>query len=485
MKSIIDKQPLLKYSLIGKSLSRNIIPVITILVFTLIYGCSKPKSIDKPILSDKSINFLKKNVKKTNINVYNYKALDPNILTKLEAILHNISLVTDSMISAFYLEQAYDYIHPPYALAICNSDTTFIALHKEIEGYTKQQITEATSDDIEYEVMNALSLLYNKKDLHIAFIEGHNELARVYTYDAEKLLSIHYNISRGQIGNNISELDDFDAIIIAGPKQAYSINEKYIIDQYIMRGGRVLWLVEGAYFSVSELAQEGYSATIKNDVFIDDMLFTYGVRINPDFVMDEQSAYLPLVFDDNKNANTFSIPDYYTPLLNTATNSPITKDIGYVKTSFVSSIDTVKTRYNSEKKILLYSSDKSNLTKVPDAVTYEEEIRSKNQIKFDKKNIPVAISLRGTFESSFANRVTPQDIEDYDGRINKSKETRMIVISSSDIIRNDVAGHGNETRIIPMGYDLAAKKQYANHHFLLNAINWLTDDDNWMDLRMK
>lgn len=435
-------------------------------------------------ISDKTKEYLQKNDKNIHINIIGLRSAYPDIQTAIDNILTEICQYSNNKISVSPL--ITDPIHTAEPITkevtsaqiIHKMDTVIIELTKQIEGLSVQQSINASINDLEYKFIMAIRSLADRKERHIAFIEGHNELSRVYTYEAEEALSRYFNVSRGQIGNSISDLDNFDTIIIAGPKQQFSTTEKYIIDQYIMRGGRVLWLIDGAYFSINELTNNGYSASIKNETNLDDMLFTYGVRINPDFIQDKQCINLP-------TNNNYSDSDFYSPLLNSSNESSISRNTGSIKTSFISSIDTISTRYRSEKTILLYSSNKSRVSKVPDPISYDNAIIGGYISDFNQKNIPTAISLQGIFESAFANRVIPKEVVGANSTLTQSKETRMIVVSSSNIIRNGVKGYGNQTQIVPMGFNAIHSKQYANREFIINAVNWLTDDDNWMQLRMK
>lgn len=494
-KQIYTKVLYKKASTLSSFVARYSFFTLTICIFAfsflLLNSCKDSKKakdshkITDVSISDKTKEYLQKNEKKIHINIIELRSAYPEMRESVEKLLQEFQLHSNNRISITHKNDdnpIFDKIATGAivrAQIIYKTDTVTIGLTKQIEGLSVLQSLEASISDLEYKFTTAIQSLLDIKERHIAFIEGHNELSRVYTYEAEEALSRYYNISRGQIGNNIADLDNFDAIIIAGPKQQFSTSEKYIIDQYIMHGGRVLWLIDGAYFSINELTHNGYSASIKNETNLDDMLFTYGVRINPDFVQDKQCVKLRT---EDSNYSEF---DFYTPLLNSSDNSPISRNIGWVKTSFISSIDTVKTRYQSEKTILLYSSNKSRISKVPDPVSYDNAIIGGYISDFNRKNIPTAISLQGVFESVFANRVIPQEVVGGSSTLTQSKETRMIVVSSSDIIRNEVKGYGNETQVIPMGYDALKSKQYGNREFIINAVNWLTDDDNWMQLRMK
>ena len=373
----------------------------------------------------------------------------------------------------------------PYAQLISDSDTLTVSLLKNIPGYTAEENLNTSVENLEFEFIDAINILNQSKPRSIAFIEGHREWKQVYVYDAEELLSKYYTINRGQIGNNTADLNEFDAVIIAGSITQFSETEKYIIDQYIMNGGKILWMIDGAYFSEQDIAIDGYSASIKNNTNLDDMLFSYGVRINPDFVQDNQCTPIVIKTDKDKNAKPSLIPCYYKPVLIPSHDHPITRSIRDVKAEFASSIDIVKSSPDAEKKILLTTSENSHIVKVPEPISYEIDKIQSDPNYFDQSFIPVAVSLEGNFNSAFTNRLIPQDIISETKQSDKSEHTRMVVISSSRIILNELYGQGKETKVVPMGYDINSGEQFGNRDFIVNAVNWLTDSENRMELRVK
>lgn len=372
----------------------------------------------------------------------------------------------------------------PYAQVTNGRDTLVVSLLKNVAGNTAEENLNASVESLEFEFIDAIRLLSQENPKTIAFIEGHDELSGTYVYDAEELLSKYYSVDRGEIGNDIRILDEFAAIIIAGPLSKYTEAEKYIIDQYIMNGGKVLWLVDGVYYSHRDLALTGQSATMKNDVNLDDLLFTYGVRINPDLIQDRQCVSTYLITDEKTQAGTL-LPSFFQPLLISSPNHPVTKNIRDVKAGFASSVDVVNNSPAVKKTILLTSSANAHLMQVPEIIDFDVERVQDIPDYFNQPFVPVAVSLEGTFASAFTNRLIPDSIEGGDKTIGRSKETKMIIVSSSDIISNEVQGQGQNSRILPMGYDRMSQQQYGNRDFIVNAVNWLTDEDGLMALRTK
>ncbi|WP_029901831.1 gliding motility-associated ABC transporter substrate-binding protein GldG [Prevotella sp. 10(H)] len=373
----------------------------------------------------------------------------------------------------------------PYAQVTNGSDTLVVSLLKNVAGNTAEENLNASVESLEFEFIDAIRLLNQDTVKTIAFIEGHDELPRSYVYDAERLLSKYYSVNRGEIGTELGILDDFAAIIIAGPLQKYSEAEKYIIDQYIMRGGKVLWLIDGVYYSHQDLATTGRSASMKNDLNLDDMLFTYGVRINPDLIQDRQCISVYLITDEKTQTGTV-LPSFFQPLFIPSADNPVTKNIRDVKGGFASSIDILNNSNTTKKSVLLTSSQNTHLLQVPEVIDFDVERIQNIPDYFNQQFIPTAVSLEGNFTSVFVNRTIPDSIQSEGYKtIIQSKNTKMIFVSSSDIISNQLQGKGQDTMVLPMGYDKVSQQQFGNPDFIVNAVNWLTDDDGLMKLRTK
>jgi len=374
----------------------------------------------------------------------------------------------------------------PYAQVIHRSDTLNINLLKRVTGYSAEENLNLSVENLEFEFIDAIRLLQKKEPEYIAFIEGHGELPRPYVYDAEELLSKYFFVSRGQIGYDISDLDGFKAVIIAGSRSRFSEREKFILDQYIMGGGKVLWLVDGVYFSEEEMKNNMESPSMKNDTNLDDLLFAYGVRINPVLIQDYQSTNM---YVTTRESGQYSeIPFYYSPLLLPSIDHPVTKDISLVRAPFSSTIDILTKDSLVTKDILLTTSAHSHIVKVPEMINFDFEDIQNDPGYFNESFLPVAVAMTGIFKSPFANRMMPDSIVVPEDRVimNTSVENRMIVAASSYIIENELAGSGSQTQVLPMGYDRVSEQQFGNRDFIINAVNWLTvDNDEAMELRTK
>jgi gliding-associated putative ABC transporter substrate-binding component GldG len=314
-------------------------------------------------------------------------------------------------------------------------------------------------------------LLTQTDSQRILFLEGHGEwndedLAEIMDY-----LSYEYTIDRGVLSDDSPALDMYDLIIIAGPQSPFSEQDKFIIDQYLMRGGSLLWFVNGVQLrSYDELAQQGETISIANDLNLGDLFFTYGLRINPVVLQDSQCLNIPIVRNDTLNHTDYiEKPWYYAPLLQVNEQSKITKGLSFVKTEFASTLSLVGDRPSIRKEILLTSSRLAHSVPVPARISLEETDRQPDKNYFNESQLPVAVLLSGTFPSVFNNRVIrSQENKHF---LSESKPTQLILAASEEIIRS--------------GYDRYSQTQFANRELVLNMVNHLTDNEKIGQLKNK
>lgn len=375
----------------------------------------------------------------------------------------------------------------PYSQLIISSpnitDTLQISFLNNISGSTAEEKLNASVENIEFQFADALSVLQANEEMHIAFIEGHGELPRAYVYDAEELLSKYFFINRGYITNDVTVLDQFKAVIIAGPVKKYTEAEKYILDQYLMKGGRILLLLDGVYLSKEDLAEKGQSASIKNDANLDDLLFNYGLRVQPNLLQDTRATQI--VVNTGTESQPVTLPWYYSLLLVPSPENAITKNIADIKAVFASNITFTENNTKISANVLLSTGMHSHIVTIPELINYDIRHIQTDPEYFNNSFLPVAVALEGSFSSAFLNRMIPDSVYS-DGHVtlNESKNTKMIVVASSDIIRNEIVGQDRNTRVLPMGFDKFSGNQYGNRDFILNAVNWLVNDD-LMKLRAK
>ena len=370
----------------------------------------------------------------------------------------------------------------PWAELCSSRDTMAISLMSASNGISGEEAVNAAVEDLEFQIIDAVRVLNRTEVKKVAFIEGHDELSEIEVYDASDALSRYFQIDRGVLGYDANVLDGYSAIIIAKPMTAYSERDKFIIDQYIMRGGRVLWLIDGARMSNDMLSEGGVSPLIKLDVNLNDILFRYGVRVTPTILEDMQCAYIPInMARPGEEARFEPIPWFFTPLLQVSPYHPITKMISPVKAAFASGIELVGDT-TVRKEIILATGNASHVHFAPSQVDVSAAVQVEPEEYFNNAYIPVAVSLEGSFTSAFMHRLVPDSLNT-SNIIEKSVNTRMIVVADGDIIRNDIEKYNSELMLVPLGYDRVTKQTHGNKNFIINSLLYLTDDEGVMNLR--
>jgi ABC-2 type transport system permease protein len=323
---------------------------------------------------------------------------------------------------------------------------------------------------------------YAKK--RVGFVRGHGELDDLETADIQKSLSDFYIVDSVRINGQLDALQLHDAIVIAGPKEKISEKDKYVIDQFIMKGGKVMWFVEPVTASMDSIRKKGITLGVPQDVNLSDQLFKYGARINSDFLLDLQAVPIPVVTGmvGNQPKQEF-FPWYYYPLLFPQSQHPIVHNLDAIKTQFASSIDLVGDTA-IKKTPLLRTSKYTKVASAPHRVALNILRHEPDQRQYNNSHQIVAALLEGEFESVFKNRLTRKITENPEFRFKeKSLPTKMLVVSDADIIRNNV--NRSEEKFFTLGYDKYTRKIYGNKEFVLNAMNYLLEDDNLITARSK
>lgn len=371
----------------------------------------------------------------------------------------------------------------PYALMQYKGKRAVVSLLKNTRGLSGEENLNASIEQLEFAFAEALHLLQQKETPRVAILEGHGEPDEAHTYDLMSALSKYYQVDRGSITDehvNAHILDGYKAVIIVNPVTAFSDAERFVIDQYIMRGGAVLWAVNGVQFSEQVLQQEGFTPIIAMELGLSDMLFRYGVRVNPALVQDIQCLPIPVnVSSDPSQPNLQPMPWTYAPLLLTSQGSPITRNMGQVMSTFVSPVDAVGGEDGIEKRVLLATSTASRVTATPGKVNLDD--MNPDTKTFVYQYVPIAVSLEGAFSSAYAHRMVPEGIETDEPIRKTGIKTRQVVIGSGSILLNET----RKGQVLPMGYDRYSGMQFSNRDFAVNAILWLTDSEGIIGLREK
>lgn len=342
---------------------------------------------------------------------------------------------------------------------------------------------------LEYKFADAIQKLFDIEKPNILITEGNGELEPQQTAALENLLAPSYDVGRINT-ENINLLDEsIDLLIIAGPTEEISQKSQFLIDQYIMKGGHVLWLIDYLNASLDSISK--YENFIPNTypIGIEDMLFNYGARIQPNLILDLESTRIPQVVGvAGGNPQTELVQYYYHPLIAPKSENPIVKNIDRVNMFFPSTIDTIRTKTNVNKEIILSTSEYSRFQIAPMRLNFEMLRYEPDPANFDKGPQPVAVLLEGQFESLFNNRVSErmetmlQDIgQDFKS---ESAPAKMIIVSDADFTKNLYNPSNN--RISPIGYNNWEKFTFkGNQQFIYNCIEYLLDDRGLIEARGK
>jgi len=357
-----------------------------------------------------------------------------------------------------------------------------VCLLKNILGNSGEDNLNISIENLEFEITDGIRRLVNTKVSKIAFIEGHGELSEAETYDISKSLSRYFQIDRGVLASNAAVLNDYKAIIIAKPTKPFSESDKFIIDQYIMNGGRVLWLIDGVRIAKENLSTIGLSPAMELDLNLNDQLFRYGIRINPVLLQDVQCASVPVnIAPANATPQFEPTPLYFTPLLLASPEHPVSRNITEVRSEFCSGIDVVGQNKQVSYNLLLASSENTHIIGTPTTIDMSQKLKANDKTYFNVSYVPVAVAMEGNFDSDFANRMVPKGLTNTLPILKQSMKTRQIVVADGDIIRNEVSI--KDSTSIPLGFDRYTNQQFGNKDFIQNAVLYLADNDGWIQLR--
>jgi gliding-associated putative ABC transporter substrate-binding component GldG len=375
----------------------------------------------------------------------------------------------------------------PWAIAVYNNKEVNIPLLKNRMGASTTQKVVSSVQHLEYSIADALNKITKNKQKKIAVIKGNGELQDVLM--AKFLIQVResYHIGPFTLDSvaksptaTLNALEKYDLAIIAKPTETFSDAEKQVLDQFIIKGGKTLWLVDQVTAEMDSLYNSsGATLAYPRDLGLNDMFFKYGIRINPDLVKDEQGSPIKLASGEQGSATQYQEFNWkFAPQVYPESNHPIVKNLGGIKFDFANPIDTLKN--GIKKTILLKSSQYSKKIGTPTEINLNivaEETSPNHYI--NTGNIPLSVLLEGSFHSMFENRVLPFDQNTFE--VN-GKSNKMIVISDGDLIRNQL---DKDFQPVELGYDQRSGNLYDNKDFMLNCVNYLLDDNGLINIRSK
>jgi ABC-2 type transport system permease protein len=355
-----------------------------------------------------------------------------------------------------------------------------IMLLKGNKAGTPDQEINQSIEGIEYEIISAIYSLVNEDRKQVGFVSGHGELDSLQSFSLRNALSEVYDVFDTKLSSQ-DELKRFDVLIVAKPTKRFAEPDKYLLDQYVMQGGKIFFLIDKVDASMDSAARDDYFAG-PNDLNLDDQFFKYGVRVNPDLVQDRRSGMYPVITGEVAGRPRMQLIEWpFFPLIGEFANHPITRNLDAVLTRFCNSIDTVKAS-GVQKTPLLMSSAYSRKIATPVHVNVNELRKNLRDSDYSTRNIPIGMILEGKFTSLYKNRFPPSGFESTE-IIEESIPTKLIIVSDGDVARNDVNPRNSQPQ--PLGFDPMTKTTFANKDFLLNAVAYLTQEDGLIQVRNK
>lgn len=372
----------------------------------------------------------------------------------------------------------------PWALASYNDATVKIPLVKNSIGATQEETVNNSVQNLEYAFADGLSKLINPKRRKIAILKGNGELKDQYIADFLKTIKDYYYIAPFTLDSvakhpqgTLQKLDAYDMVLVAKPTQAFTEKEKFVLDQFTMKGGKSLWLIDAVAMEKDSLYNaSGKSFAVGRKLNLTDFFFKYGVRINPVLINDLYSAPITLAFGEGSNTQFQPVQWQYSPLAKSTNNHPIVNNLNLVRFDFANQIDTLKNEV--KKTILLTSSPLSKVDGTPREINLDMVKVKPDPKLYNHGYQNLAVLLEGTFTSVYNNRIKPFNLSE---DINTSIPTKMIVVADGDLIKNDVGRNGP----LELGFDRLTGQTFGNKEFLLNAVNYLLDDGGLINIRSK
>lgn len=368
----------------------------------------------------------------------------------------------------------------PGAVIKYNGKETAVNLLKGNLAASPDERLNQSVEGVEYEMATAIRKLAFQGNKIIGYITGQGELEQEQVTDLLGSLQEYYRVARGEL-DQIPSLDGLDLIIIAKPTQPYSEADKYKIDQFIMKGGKAVFFVDPINADMDSVGAGGTFAMPYN-LNLDDLLFRYGVRLNPNLIMDLNSGFIPLVTGYlGDKPQTEMVNWRFYPLLNNFSKHPATRNLDAVYSKFVSTMDTVKAE-GIRKTPLVYTSTYSRIMEAPVPLTLEETRMEVNPAQYQAGQQPVGYILEGKFTSLFRNRNAPAGVQQTQVQ-EQGVESKIAVFSDGDLVRNDVNPRTGQA--YELGFDRYNNMTFANKELAMNTVHYLLDAEGLINVRSK
>ncbi|WP_315100952.1 gliding motility-associated ABC transporter substrate-binding protein GldG [Capnocytophaga sputigena] len=382
-------------------------------------------------------------------------------------------------------KSSIEYIFP-WAVISDGKKSERVRLFVNKLGATDQEQVQNSVQKLEYNFTDALYKFALDKKKKIAILRSNGALEDIYMADFLKTAREYYFIAPFTLDSvatnpekTLHDLEKFDLLLVPKPTEPFTDAQKQVVDQYIMNGGRALWLIDNVAVSLEDMYKTGgMTMAMPINLNLTDMFFQYGFRINYTLVNDLYFSEIIVATGDGSQTRYMPIPWVYNPLLISGNNHLINNHLDAVRFQFANSIDTLKN--GVKKTVLLASSPFSKADGTPREINLRFDPNNQNKEAYKHGNIPLAVLLEGEFNSVYKDRIRPINLKE---KSDRSKPTKMLVVADGDIIKNDIDSKNNIP--LELGFDKWTSKYYDNKSFLQNALNYLLDDTEFLSLRNK
>jgi gliding-associated putative ABC transporter substrate-binding component GldG len=366
--------------------------------------------------------------------------------------------------------QATQLIFPGIVLRSPSKETGVLLLKGEL-GMGPEETLNLSIENLEFEIVQAIKRLYTVNKRAIGIIIGQGEMNEDEGYGMVEALNEDFEVYKVPFeqAKSVEDLLTFEVLIVAGPKSAYSEREKYLLDQFLMYGGNILFMMDQMTINLEEAGGNG-TVAMPFDTGVDDLLFRYGVRINKDLIKDLNFGYYPVVSGEFGNQpQIVPLPWPFYVQAGKMANHPITKGLDLVQFRFVSSIDTVKAD-QVKKTPLIFSSNYSRRESAPVRVAFKDMSKEPDVKSFNSGSLPLAYLLEGKFTSFFKNRFVPDEF-DASKFLPESNGGKILVAGDADVFKSWVKPQDQIP--LPLGNNPFSENKTANRTFLQNTVNYM------------
>ncbi|WP_207434332.1 gliding motility-associated ABC transporter substrate-binding protein GldG [Sabulibacter ruber] len=367
----------------------------------------------------------------------------------------------------------------PGALISAGNKETAATLLRGSQASPPEERLNQSIEGLEYELASSIRKVASTSSGRIGVLQGHGELWLPQAADFLGTLSEYYTVNRVDL-SQVPNLNNFNLVVLMKPTKPFSELDKYKMDQFLMRGGKLMFMVDGVRAALDSIGEQGFLA-FPYDLNLQDMLFRYGVRVNPDLVQDLNASFIPMVTGYMGNQpQTQLVPWRYYPLITNFSKLPLTRNLDAVQTRFVSSLDTVKA-VGIRKSPLLWTSQYSRKRESPVSISLNDPRIDRDPSLFKENAIPIGYLLEGKFQSVFRNRPVPEGATiPFQA---EGKPSQIVVFSDGDLGANDVDPRSG--RPLELGFDRYTRARFANKELLKNVADYLLDEKGLIELRGK